>query len=73
MMTLLQWLKKYRKKGADAEQHYYKILQDVWALGLQGKQSVNQDEFVEGIKKFVTQSDVKQRIKAYADTMFEVD
>ena len=63
---------EYRKRGEDCKQHYYKILHGIYSFGIQGKDDVTPDQFVEGMKKFVIQPDVKERIKTFADSTFEV-
>ena len=63
---------EYRKRGEDAKQQYYKMLHDIYSFAIQGKDDVTADQFIEGMKRFVTQPDVKERIKTFADTTFEV-
>ena len=63
---------EYRKRGRDAEQRYYKMLHDIYSFAIQGKEDVTPDQFVEGMKSFVIQHDVKERIKTFADYTFEV-
>lgn len=63
---------EYRKRGRDAEQRYYKMLHDIYSFAIQGKEDVTPDQFVEGMKTFVIQHDVKERIKTFADYTFEV-
>lgn len=70
--TIAKNMAKFGKKGTDAEQRYHEALINVWSFGLQGMDNVDADKFVEGIRKFVVQPDVKERIIAYADAHFEV-
>ena len=63
----------YRKEGEDAEKRYFEILKSVWSYGIgEGGQGANQDEFVQGMKQFVTQPDARERVNAYAAMVFGV-
>ena len=63
-------LAAYRKEDEEAEKRYFDTLNSVWSFGIRG--GVREDEFVEGMKKFVTQADARERVNAYGKMVFEV-
>ena len=63
----------YRKEGQDAEKRYFDTPKSVWSYGVgEGGQGVNEDEFVQGMKQFVTKPDARERVKAYAAMVFGI-
>ena len=70
---LAKKLAAYRKEGKESEKRYFDTLRSVLSYGIQGRvDGVNENEFVEGMKKFVTQPDARERVNAYAAAIFEV-
>ena len=64
----------YRKEGKDAEKRYFDVLNSVWSFGIGGRggQGVHEDEFVQGMKQFVTRPDARERVNAYSAIVFGV-
>ena len=64
----------YRKEGKDAEKRYFDVLNSVWSYGIGGGggQGVNEDEFVQGMKQFVTRPDARERVNAYSAMVFGI-
>ena len=63
----------YREEGKDAEKRYFDTLMSVWSYGIgEGGQGVNEDEFVEGMKQFVTKPDARKCVNAYAAMVFGI-
>ena len=63
----------YRKEGKDAEKRYFDTLKSVWSYGIgEGGQGVNEDEFVQGMKQFVTKPDARERVNTYAAMVFGI-
>ena len=63
----------YRKEGKEAEKRYFDTLWSVWSYGIQElAQGVNEDEFVQGMKEFVTRPDARECLSAYAAMVFEL-
>ena len=59
----------YQNEGEEAEKRYYKIIQ---AVTLADDIGVTEEEFVQKLKKFVSQPDAKERVKELADMAFDV-
>ena len=62
----------YRKEGEDAEKNYRKILRTANSFSLSGKREVDEETFVQEMKKFVSQPDAKERVKELADMIFSL-
>lgn len=70
---LAKKLAGYRKEGKEAEKRYFDTFSSVLSYGIQGGiDGANEEEFVKGMKKFVTQPDARERVNAYAAVVFEV-
>ena len=66
-------LAEHRKEGKEAEKRYFDTLKSIVSYGIQGRaDGVNEDEFVEGMKKFVALPDARERMHAYAVVAFGV-
>ena len=73
IVLLAKKLAGYREEGKDAEKRYFDTLKSVWSYGIgEGGQGVNEDEFVEGMKQFVTTPDARERVNAYAAMVFGI-
>ena len=59
----------YRKEGEGAEKNYFKILKSVFPFELP---EIDEETFVQEMKKFVSQPDAKERVKKLADMIFSI-
>ena len=59
----------YRREGEGAEKNYFKILKAVTTFELP---EIDEETFVQEMKKFVSQPDAKERVKKFADMIFSV-
>ena len=59
----------YRNEGEETEKRYFMIIQ---AVTLADDKEVTEEEFVQKLKKFVSQPDAKERVKELADMVFDV-
>ena len=59
----------YRNEGEETEKRYFMIIQ---AVTLADDKGVIEEEFVQKLKKFVSQPDAKERVKELADMIFDV-
>ena len=62
-------LAAYRNEGQDEEKRYYEIIQ---AISLVDETGVTEKEFIERAKKFVSEPDAKERVKAIMDATFKI-
>ena len=62
----------YRKEGKEDEKRYFDALMLVYSYATRGAEGTNEEEFVEGMKEFVAQSDARQRVNGFAAMLFEV-
>lgn len=70
---LAKKLAGYRKTGKEAEKRYFDTFMSVLSYGIQGgAKGATEDEFIEGMKKFVTQPNARELLNAYAAVIFEV-
>ena len=66
-------LAEYRKQGKEAEKRYFDTLWTVWSYGIKElAQGVDEDEFVQGMKEFVTRPDAREHVNAYATMIFQL-
>lgn len=76
LAILAKKLAEYRteaEKGKEAEEHCLSALRLVWSFAVPaGGQNVDEDAFLQGMKKFVTQPDARERANKYADMVFEL-
>ena len=61
----------YRNEGPDTEHYYVESIESVF-MKLSEKQGLNEEEFVESARKFVSQPDAEVRVKEFADNVFEI-
>ena len=61
----------YRNEGPDAERNYVESIESIF-MKLSEKQGLNEEEFVESARKFVSQPDAEIRVKEFADKIFEI-
>ena len=71
---LAKKLAGYRKEGKDAKKRYFDVLNSVWSFGIGGRggQGINEDDFVQGMKQFVTRPDAREHVNAYSAMVFGV-
>ena len=59
----------YRREGEGAEKNYFKVLNAINTVELP---EIDEETFVQEMKKFVSQPDAKERVKKLADMIFSV-
>ncbi len=70
MVLLAKQLAGYNKLGPEVAKRYYEIVKAVWSDGI-GAGAANEEQFIEGMKKFVVRPDAKERLKRYAGMVFD--
>lgn len=66
-------LAAYRKEGKDAEKCYFDTLKSVWSYGIgEGTHGANEDEFIQGMRKFVIQPNARELVNAYSAMVFAI-
>ena len=61
----------YRNEGPDAEHYYFESIKSIISPFFE-KQGLNEEEFVENARKFVSEPDAEARVRKFAETIFDI-
>ncbi len=69
MVLLAKQLAGYNNQGPEVEKAYYETVKAVWSDGIGN--GANEEQFIEGMERFVARPDARERLKRYADMGFD--
>ena len=71
IVLLAKRMAAYRNEGPDAEHNYVESIRTIISPFIE-KEGINEKEFIENARKFVSQPDAKAHVREFAKKMFEI-